>query len=138
MLPTLSANEQIKFNADVAAKNRANSGKDDADGTSADKTALVDAKSRGMTYDEAKIAFGDRLSITYINSLYSDLKSTGNNEDALKDIAYSQYLNADGTLKEGYVATVDPKNGRPVVTKAPSTGGIGAYLSGIWNAVIGN
>lgn len=157
MLPIMSANEKTKFNADIAAKMHAYSNTTDKEGAAADKTALLDAKSKGMTYGEAKIAFGDRVSIAYINSLYSDLKGTDvTPEQAAKDAAYAKYMNADGTLKTGFTSKIDPANGRAIIeplpgytmatdpstgavtaTKDGEGGGFGAYLSNLWGAVIG-
>lgn len=128
MLPTMAADEKAKFDADMASKNRANSGSGKVD-LSGVKSQLLAGKANGMPYADAIIAFGDTLDIDYINQVYG--RKTGTSaSDIITDAYYNQYIDPNtNSIKTGYNVSIDPKNGRPVVNKAADTSG------GFWNTL---
>lgn len=125
MLPTMSADETAKFNADLASKS-----KNTTADTEAAKKTLLDYKSKGMTYDEAITRFADSLSVEYIASVYGRKATGSSGEDVVTDAYYNQFLDpATGSLKEGYSVSIDPKNGRPIVEKTA------AQTEGFWSNI---
>lgn len=127
MLPQMAADETAKFNASVKAKTET-----DKDGPAADKQQLLQLKANGMTYQEAVDAFGDTLSLSWIQSAYgqADPKAT-TNEDIIKNQYYGQFLNPDGTIKTGTNVSIDDK-GNP---KVSSEGEGGGFWSNIGDAL---
>lgn len=126
MLPQMAADETAKFNASVKAKTET-----DKDGPAADKQEMLQLKANGMTYPEAVDAFGDTLSLSWIQAAYgqADPKAT-TNEDVIKNQYYGQFLNPDGTIKTGTSVSIDDK-GNP---KVSSEGDGGGFWSSIGNA----
>lgn len=125
MLPQMAADETAKFNASIAVKTDT-----DKDGPAADKQELLDRKAQGLiTLEDAIAQYGDVLSIDWIRSAFSapDPKTTTNKTIA-ENAAYAQFVNPDGSIKEGYVADVNDK-GEPIIKKADDAGG------GIWQSV---
>lgn len=119
MLPTMAADERTKFEASLK---KTTDGKLTDAQVSEYKGQMLTAKNAGMTYSEAVLAFGDVLPIDYINSVYGR-KSSQSGEDIATDAYYNQFIDpATGGIKAGYTVTVDPKNGRPVVTKSETEG----------------
>lgn len=124
MLPYLAADEKAKFEADLYTKYKTSGASTDKAAEQEYKGQLLQGKNAGMSYNEAVLAFGDVLDINYINSVYGQDKTNPTGADAITQAYYNQFLNPDGTVKPGYKVTVDPKNGRPVVTqdKSANTG----------------
>lgn len=141
MLPVMAADETAKFEADLAAKNRVGTegGADklSAAELSALKAEMLDLKTRGMTYEEAIVAYSNDVPIDYINAVYQRKPTPGDPQDQITNAYYNQYLNPDGSVKAGYNVTVDPENGRPVVTKSNDGpgfwGSIGNAFSSLFN-----
>ena len=126
MLPQMAADETAKFNASVTkAKTET-----DKDGPAADKQEMLTLKANGMTYQEAVDAFGDTLSLSWIQAAYgqADPKNT-TNEDVIKNQYYGQFLNPDGTIKTGTNVSINDK-GAPVVESSTE----GGFWSNIGNA----
>lgn len=121
MLPKMSSDEQLKFNADLAATNRGNAGTTDKDGPAADKQQLLGLKANGMTYQEALNAFSDTLSVDWINSVYREPDpKASSGQQGVTDNYYNQFLDENGKIKSGYTVTIDPKTGRPIVNQDPT------------------
>lgn len=123
MVPQMSKMEMDKYTADLAltraqtaSANRAN--QKAASDDPAQKNLLLQAKNAGMTYNEAILAFGDTLSIDYINSLYPTHGKTP--EDIVTGNYYDQFVNPSGTIRPGYIVSIDTKTGNPIVKPDPS------------------
>jgi len=133
MLPVMAQDETDKLNAELTSKSSSTKLTDAQ--ISELKAELLDLKSKGMTYDEAIIAYSNDLPISYINDVYGR-KSVSDPEQIVTDSYYKQFINPDGTMKTGYTVTVDPKNGRPVVSESESPGfwsQIGSAFSSIFS-----
>lgn len=118
MLPKMAADERAKFEADLASKTKSGTS---AATTQAAKSELLGLKAKGMTYDEAILAYGDTLDLSYIAGVYgrSTADKSTSLEQQLKDAAYGKYFDANGNVLPGYTISIDQKNGRPVVSEAP-------------------
>lgn len=132
MLPKMAAMEMQKFNADLAVKLHQASTAGKVTDAPANKSLLLAAKAKGMTYHEAILAFGDSLSISYIDSVYpgENKSTTPDLEKTFANLAYQKYLDDQGNLKPGVTVTIDPKNGRPVVSQEPVQD---PNAGGVWN-----
>lgn len=108
MLPYLAAAEQQKLDTST-----------NKDGPAADKAQLLTLKANGMPYKEAVNAFGDTLSIDWINAAYG-VQNAG--QISSSDQLYSNFLNPDGTPKAGYKVTLDSK-GKPIISADNGSGG---------------
>ena len=124
MLPVMAADEKSKLDAELYSKYKTSSTADSKAEEEVFKGQLLAAKNGGMPYSEAILAFADVLDPTYINTIYGQAKTTSSGEQAITDSYYNQFLNPDGTVKPGYSVTVDPKNGRPVVTETKADDGV--------------
>lgn len=139
MLPTMAEDEKLKFNAELAAKNRSNATSGTKAATAAQvqaaKTQLLDYKAKGMTYDEAVTAFGDVLDVKDIAAYYG--RPVNSDGTAGKTDLYSNFINPDGTPKSGYSVSLDSK-GQPIIQKAADTaepgfwGNIGQAFSSLF------
>jgi len=126
MLPTMAADERRKFEADLSRKTE---GGDEAT-IAANKALLLQAKSAGMTYDEAVLAFGDVLPVEDIAEMYGR-KAVTSSEDIFKNAYYNQFLDpATGQPKAGVTVSIDDK-GNPVVKQEDADG------PGFWSQVGG-
>lgn len=133
MLPTLAADERAKFNADIYSKTKETSTKTDKDGPAADKTELLQLKANGMTYEEAINAYGNTVSVEWINSVYRQ-DNTPSDPSAVTDptkALYSNFLNPDGTPKSGYEVSLD-KDGKPVIKAAAPAEKTGNWFTRFW------
>lgn len=113
MLPYLSEAAKLKLA-------KANAGTGVKTNTPADKALLLGGKRNGMPYTEAILAFGDTLSIDYINSIYPEeakrASTIADPEKAITASYYDQYIDKEtGNIKSGFEVSIDPKNGRPLV-----------------------
>lgn len=137
MLPKLAAKERQQFDLEMAAKRKSLAGSTTKNDEQKDKSLLLEYKGNGMTYDEAILRFGDTLSLDYIAGIYGRSKTDPNikAEDAIKNAFYGQYLNPDGSVKTGTNITIDPKNGRPVVSaqEENSGGGVINWFKNLFN-----
>jgi len=119
MLPQMAADETALFNASTATGTSTVS---DKDGPSADKQHMLQLKANGLTYEEAVDAFSDTLSVSWIQAVYGKGGSDTSNQDKVIENYYGQFLNPDGSMKEGYSVLVDPSKGDPSVTKTKAEG----------------
>jgi len=133
MLPTMATDERIKFNADLAAKNRSNTSDGTKMDTAENKKQLLDYKAKGLTYEEAITRFSDVLTPEYIAQIYGRKVVAGSVEESLKDAYYGQFIDqSTGSVKSGYNVTLDSK-GNPVVAETKT----GGYWSNLWNSITG-
>lgn len=124
MLPVMAADEKSKLDAELYQKYKTSGSADDKANETLYKGQLLEAKNGGMPYNEAVLAFADVLDPNYINAIYGQGKTATTGEDAVLDTYYNQFLDAEGKVKPGYTVTVDPKNGRPVVTETKKDDGV--------------
>lgn len=131
MLPAMAADEKAKFDADLAVKYKQANGSSGTDTAKTEqyKAQLLAAKNNGMTYNEAVLGFADVLPIDYINAIYRQGKTDSGAQDQITDSYYSQFLDENGNVKPGYTVSIDPKNGRPVVTPTKTEG------DGFWSNI---
>lgn len=136
MLPTMAADEQLLFNLEVQAKQKAIKGSATGATLTAEKQSLVAYKANGMTYEDAITRFAPTVGTDFINSIYGKGASNDTTEEQLKNSSYAQFLGEDGKVKPGTTIDIDPKNGRLVVSSAPADGGgskLKAAASATWN-----
>lgn len=114
MLPTMSADEKTKFDADIASKYKESSTATSEAIKTKYKEELSTLKAKGMTYEEAVNAYGPYVGVDYINELYGISKTS---EGAIQNAYYDQFIDkTTGKVKEGYSVSIDAK-GNPVVEK---------------------
>ncbi len=127
MLPKMASDERAKFEASLASSGtKANDQKA--------KQEMLGLKAKGMTYDEAVLAYGDQLDLSYIAGVYgrSTADKSTSLEQQLKDAAYSKYFDANGNVLPNYTITIDQKNGRPVVEENKTDSGAKWYNPFSW------
>lgn len=124
MLPVMAADEKSKLDAELYQKYKTSGSADDKANEELYKGQLLAGKNGGMTYNEAILAFADVLDPNYINAIYGQGKTTTTGEDAVVDQYYNQFLDETGKVKPGYTVTIDPKNGRPLVTESKKDDGV--------------
>ena len=128
MLPTMSADEKAKFDADIAASYKTSSSATTAAELIKYKEELSSLKAKGMTYQEALDAYGPYVGVDYINEIYGIAKTS---EAAITNAYYDQYIDkTTGKVKEGYSVSIDAK-GNPVVEKSGDASG--GFWSGVGN-----
>lgn len=115
MAPYLAADEKTKFDAEIASKNAATAKTNQELQVKKDKETLLAAKAKGMTYDEAVLAFGNTIPIADIAAIYGRKTTDQTGQQSVVDAYYAKYQNPDGTMKPGISVSIDPKNGRPVL-----------------------
>lgn len=115
MTPFLAADEKAKFDADIASKSAAALKDTQAAQAVKDKETLLNAKAKGMTYDEAVLAFANTVPIADIAAIYGRKTGDVTGQQSITDAYYAKFQNSDGTVKPGISISIDAKNGRPVV-----------------------
>lgn len=124
MLPIMAADEKSKLDAELYQKYKTSSSASNKEEEALYKGQLLAAKNGGMTYSEAILAFADVLDPNYINAIYGQGKTASTGENAIVDSYYNQFLDSEGKVKPGYSVTIDPKNGRPLVTETKKNDGV--------------